>query len=444
MFSKFQSFLEKFVGPVAQKMSESKTIQALTNGMMAVLPVSLGVAFIAIVGNFPIEAWQNFLWNIGLGQVIQDTINITSGLYAIYIVCTIAYETAKIEDENPVTCTILSLAFFLILAPQIQMDIGGGEFIPVLQTSSIGSDGIFVGMIVAIAVTRFYAYLMKKNLKIKLPESVPTMVTDSLSPTFVAMIIFVIAFALKAVLSMTAFGDAMTFVNTMITQPITAVGVTPLSVVLIFTFANLLWFFGIHPSAIINIFYAIAAPVLIANVNAFLAGEPLPYLEVLFMLSIIMVGGTGNTIGLAINMLFAKSERFKALNKVSFVPSIFNINEPLIFGVPVMLNPIFFIPLMLSTAVGGIIVHLFYKIGFLSYINPTVELPWVTPPVIVEWFVGGFKFAAVIAVVVVALTLLYLPFFKMADKNALKEEEELKKVNHKSADENAVKQEVRA
>ena len=423
MFSKFQNFLEKFVGPLAQKMSESKLIQSLTNGMMAVLPVSLGVAFISIVGNFPIEAWQNFLWEIGLGQPIQDLINITSGLYAIYIVCTIAYETAKIEEENPITCLILSLAFFLVLVPQIPMEVASEQFTTVITTASIGSDGIFVGMIVAICVTRLYSYLMKREfLKIKLPESVPPMVTNSLSPTFVAMIIFVVAFIVKVLFMFTPFGDAMTAVNTLITTPITAVGVTPLSVVLIFTFANLLWFFGIHPSAIINLFYAIAAPVFIANVGAFLNGQSLPNIEVLFMLSIIMVGGTGNTIGLAINMLFAKSERFKALKNLAFIPSVFNINEPLIFGVPVMLNPIFFLPLILSTAVGGAVIHLFYKIGFLNYINPTVELPWVTPHVITEWFIGGFKFAAAMVVVVVALTLLYLPFFKIADKKALEEE----------------------
>lgn len=431
MFSKFQNFLERFVGPLAQKMADSKLIQALTNGMMAVLPVSLGVAFIAIVGNFPIEAWQNFLWNAGLGQPIQDLINITSGLYAIYIVCTIAYETAKIEEENPITCIILSLAFFLILVPQIPMEVAAEGFVTVITTASIGSEGIFVGMIVAICITRLYSYLIKKDfLRIKLPESVPPMVTDSLSPTFVAMIIFVIAFIVKVAFSFTSFGDAMTAINTVITTPITTVGVTPISVVLIFTFANLLWFFGIHPSAIINIFYAIAAPVFVTNVGAFLAGQPLPHFEVMFMLSIIMVGGTGNTLGLAINMLFAKSERFKALKKLTVVPSIFNINEPLIFGVPVMLNPIFFLPLILSTAVGGGIIHFFYKIGFLNYINPTVELPWVTPPVILEWFESGFRFAAVMVVVIAALTLLYLPFFKIADKKALEEEKmEMQGVN---------------
>lgn len=423
MFFKFQQFLEKFVEPIATKMSESKLIQSLTNGMMAVLPVSLGVAFIAIVGNFPIEAWQNFLVNTGLMPMIQDLINITSGLYSIYIVCTIAYETSKIEGENPITSVILSLAFFLILVPQIQMGVGEEEFITVIKTSSIGSDGIFVGMIVAIVVTRLYSYLMKKNLKIKLPESVPPMVTDSLSPTFVAMFIFVIAFIVKVLFNLTPYGDAMTFINTVVTAPITAVGVTPVSIVLIFTFANLLWFFGIHPSPIINIFYAIAAPCFIANINSFLAGQPLPYFEMSFMISIIMVGGTGNTIGLAINMLFAKSERFKALKKLVFIPSIFNINEPLIFGVPVMLNPIFFLPLILSVAVGAGIIHFFYSVGFLNFINPLIELPWVTPPIIIEWIVGGFRFAAVMVIVIVALTLLYLPFFKMADKKALEEEQ---------------------
>ncbi|MGV2644004.1 PTS sugar transporter subunit IIC, partial [Clostridium perfringens] len=149
---------------------------------------------------------------------------------------------------------------------------------------------------------------------------------DSLSPTFVAMIIFVLAFVVKAIFIFTPYGNAMDFVNTVITNPITNVGVTPLSIVLIFTFANILWFFGVHPSAIINIFYAVAAPVLVANVGAFLAGEPLPYLEMLFMLSILMIGGTGNTLGLAISMLFAKSERFKSMRKLTLIPSIFNLN----------------------------------------------------------------------------------------------------------------------
>lgn len=421
--SKFQSILERLVGPLAEKMSANKTIQAITNGMMAVLPVSLGVAFIAIVGQFPFEPWQLFLSDIGLTQVIADFVNITTGLYAIYIVITIAYECAKIEKVSPITPTILSLAFFLILVPQHQMVVGKDMVSTMITTSSIGSDGIFVAMAVAILVTKFYAYMMHREMfLIKLPASVPPMVSDSLRPTFVAMIIFMLAFIIKAGFTFSPFGDVIGFINTIITAPLTAIGSSPLSVVLVFTFANLLWFFGIHPAAIINLFYAVTAPIFIYNIEAFLGGQAQPYFEFMFMLSIIMVGGTGNTIGLAINMLRAKSERFKALRGLTFVPSIFNINEPIIFGVPVMLNPIFFIPLVSSVAVAGGIIHLFYSMGVLNYLNPTVELPWVMPPVLQQFIISGIAFALVMVVVIIALTLLYYPFFKIADKKALEEE----------------------
>lgn len=120
--------------------------------MMAVLPVSLGVAFIAIVGNFPIPIWQEFLTSIGLAPIIQEVIAMTSGLYAVYIVCTIAYETAKMEKQNPITSVILSLAFFLILVPQFAVKLGGEETI-VIKTASIGTDGIFVAILVGLGVT---------------------------------------------------------------------------------------------------------------------------------------------------------------------------------------------------------------------------------------------------------------------------------------------------
>ena len=425
MFYKFQRFLEKFIGPIAERMQKSKVIQALTNGMMAVLPVSLGVAFIAIVGNFPIPIWQEFLTSIGLAPIIQEVIAMTSGLYAVYIVCTIAYETAKMEKQNPITSVILSLAFFLILVPQFAVKLGGEETI-VIKTASIGTDGIFVAILVGLGVTMLYSYLMKKEfLRIKLPDSVPTMVTDSLSPTFVAMIIFVVALLVKAIFTYTGSGDAMSFLTELVSKPIASLGQSPMTVIVVFTLANLLWFFGIHPSPIINIFFAVMAPVFLANINAFIAGQALPYPEIMFFSSIIMVGGTGNTIGLAFCMLRAKSERYKSLGKLGVVPSIFNINEPLIFGVPIMLNPIFFIPLVSSTAVGGLVLHLFYKVGFLNYYNPTVELPWATPPVVAETFYGGIRFGLAMIAVVIALTLLYYPFFRMADERAVKEEQTL-------------------
>lgn len=408
MFEKFQSNLERFIGPIANKMAESKTIQSVTNGMMAILPVTLGVAFIIIVGQLPVPAWQDLLTQWGIAPIVTELANVTSGLYGLYIVVTIAYETAKIEETNPITAIVLSLGFFLILCPQIAMPSSDGFTSYALGTGSLGSDGIFVGMVLALFVTKFYAYLMRKNkITIKLPDTVPPMVSDSLSPTFVAMFIFIIAFALKVGFTFSPFGDILAFVNTIITAPIAALGSSPFSVIVIFTFANLLWFFGIHPAAIINLFYAITAPIYIAAIEAFLQGTPVPYLEFLFMSSIIMLGGTGNTIGLAFDMLTAKSARYKAMRPLTLIPSLFNINEPLIFGLPIMLNPIYFIPFMLSVLVPGIIIHISFSIGFLNYMNPVIELPWVMPPVIANFIVGGLNFAIVVFICIVALALLY-------------------------------------
>lgn len=430
MFEKFQSMLEKFVGPIASKMAENKTIQAVTNGMMSMLPVTLGVAFIAIIGQLPVPAWQNFLTQIGVAPLVTQLANVTSGLYAMYVVITIAYETAKIEESNKITAVVLSVAVFLILCPQIETITPDGMTAYSLGISSLGSEGIFVGMLTSLFVTKFYTFMVKKNkLTIKLPDTVPPMVSDSLSPTFVALFIFLIAFALKIGFVFSPFGDILNFVNTIITAPISSLGSSPLSVIIIFTFANLLWFFGIHPAAIINLFYAITAPIYMANIEAFLQGVPMPYAEFMFVSSIIMIGGTGNTIGLAFDMLTSKSERYKAMRPLTFIPSLFNINEPLIFGLPIMLNPIYFIPLMLSVVVPGIIIHLFYSIGFLSYINPVVELPWVMPPVIANFIVGGMQFAVVMIVCIVALAILYYPFFKMADNKHLAEEKAMEDRN---------------
>ncbi len=430
MFEKFQSMLEKFVGPIASKMAENKTIQAVTNGMMSMLPVTLGVAFIAIIGQLPVPAWQNFLTQIGVAPLVTQLANVTSGLYAMYVVITIAYETAKIEESNKITAVVLSVAVFLILCPQIETITPDGMTAYSLGISSLGSEGIFVGMLTSLFVTKFYTFMVKKNkLTIKLPDTVPPMVSDSLSPTFVALFIFLIAFALKIGFAFSPFGDILNFVNTIITAPISSLGSSPLSVIIIFTFANLLWFFGIHPAAIINLFYAITAPIYMANIEAFLQGVPMPYAEFMFVSSIIMIGGTGNTIGLAFDMLTSKSERYKAMRPLTFIPSLFNINEPLIFGLPIMLNPIYFIPLMLSVVVPGIIIHLFYSIGFLSYINPVVELPWVMPPVIANFIVGGMQFAVVMIVCIVALAILYYPFFKMADNKHLAEEKAMEDRN---------------
>jgi len=192
--------------------------------------------------------------------------------------------------------------------------------------------------------------------------------------------------------------------------------------IIVFTLITFGWFFGIHPSAMMSAYLPVMMTAGIANLEAFLAGDPMPFLHFSAVMGIIAVGGTGGTLGLAFLMLRAKSERFKVLGKMAFVPSLFNINEPLIFGIPLLLNPIFFVPMVLSIPLAGLVVSIFYNLGFYSNLNPTVSLPWIMPSFIGAFLVGGWKMFVAIICVIVALGFLYYPFFKIVDKQASAEE----------------------
>lgn len=392
MFNKLQSFLEKFIGPIATKLNESLIVKGLSSGMMRTMPITLGVAVFAILVNLPIQPWLDFLINSGLSVVTQEIINVTMSMLAIYVVISVSSCYAKVNGESGLTASLISTGAFLCLMPQTVEGTDG--IISALQTSYLGSNGIFVAMLIALLITNIYCWLCKKNIMLKLPDSVPPMVSQSMSPTFVSMIIFVIVLLVKYVVYLTPYGNVFDMLNSTVTQPILNVGGSPLALIGLYTFTNLLWFFGIHPSPIVSVYTPVLITCMTANVEAFMAGTSsanLPHLVFMVVFITMNMGGNGNTLGLAIAMVNAKSERFKAMFKLSFIPCLFNINEPMVFGVPLMLNPIFFIPMVLTTPITGLLE-------------------------------GGIMLAIVPLVCILANVILYYPFFKIADNQALKEE----------------------
>ncbi len=421
-FDKLQGFLEKFIGPVAQKLNESDLIGGLSSGMMRTLPITLGVSLFAILVNLPIAPWQSFLESTGLYVVTQEILSATMSMLAVYIVISVAYSYANIKKESGMTAAILSTGAFLCLMPQSIEGKDGA--ISAISANYLGSNGIFVAIVTALAISSLYIWLVKKKLTIKLPDSVPPMVSESLSPAFVAIIIFAFVLVVKFLFYLTPFGNIFDFVTEIISKPVMNVGSSPWVLIALYTFTNVLWFFGIHPSPIVNMYTPVLIAAITGNVESYMAGEELPYLALMTVFICMNLGGNGNTIGLAIDMLTAKSERFKAMSKLSLVPSIFNINEPMVFGVPLMLNPIFFIPMALTTPITGIIAYVLYKIGFSSAFNPTVSAPWIMPGPITGFLEGGILTALIVCVCIVANMILYFPFFRMADKQALKEEQE--------------------
>lgn len=336
-FDKFQRGLEKVVGPFATAVANSRYIKALTEGFMYTMPITLGVAAIAVLANLPIPAWTQFLQSIGIYATALEVVSLTLSLLAIYVVGAIGYAFTKNEGENGAIGAVMSMAAFIILIPVQTFTNKAGAAVSTIATSYLGSDGIFLAIILGLVIPAFYCFLMKKNLKLKLPDSVPPMVSQSLAPTFVAMILITSVFAVLS--------------------------------------------------------------------------------------SCIQIGGAGNTLGLCIASFFGKSEKYKTMRKLVAPANLFNINEPAIFGFPIMLNPIYLIPMIFSAPVKGLLV-----LGLLKFIpvsfNPTISMPWVTPGFVTAFFQGGVPLLVIWFLSLGIDFLMYLPFFLIDDKNALRQEQE--------------------
>ncbi len=420
-FDKLQTVMEKVISPIAKKMNENKVIKALASGMIATMPVSLGVAAICVLVTLPIPGWTDIVNSAGFSYIGNEIMSVTLSALAIYLVINVAYNYAQAEGENGMTAATISLGIFLMMMPVFIE--GKDYFLQAIETKYIGSDGIFVGMLISVLSSMAYCKLCKKNLKLKLPESVPPMVTNSLSPIFIAIIMFTFMAVVKYLFYISPYNNIFNFFNSIIAAPILKFGATPAAIIAVYTFAGLMWFFGVHPSPIISTYGVVLTTAMTANIEAFNAGNVLPYLSYYIIYLCLFFSGTGNTLGLTLCFSKAKSERYKSMKAISLVPNLFNINEPVIFGTPVILNPIFLIPMILNTLLPGLLGWAVTSFVTIS-INPTIEMPWVTPTFITAFIQGGIPLFLLILGCIVLTTIVWYPFFKIADDEALKEEME--------------------
>ena len=415
------TWMNEHLAPIAGRMGQNKVLQAISQGMVMTMPLTIGMAVVAIIINLPIPGLSDWMQSSGVSAAANEMINSSMSLLAIYVSFLIAYVYAKNDGMNGVTAGTLSMASFLMLVPSTIV-IDEETTLNAYQQNYLGSDGLFVAIILAICVAASFGWLTRKDIKLKLPDSVPPMVSDSLSPAFTAMIIFAAVFFIKWGLSLTSFGNVFELIKKVVSAPLMNFGATPAAMIAIMSIANLCWFFGVHPSSVTSVYVPVFITVTMANIAQFQAGEPLTDAKYLMLYNCLFFGGTGNTIALCIDMFFAKSEKFKAMRKLMFLPNLFNITEPVIFGVPVMLNPLFFVPLVLSCVVPGVVGLALLNILPIAY-NPTVQLPWVMPTFITAFMQGGVLYMLTILACMAVTCVLWYPFFKVADLQAYEEEQ---------------------
>lgn len=420
----FQKWLEKFLVPISTKLGQNKILQSISSGMVMTLPVTIGASVFSIFASFPIKGVADWFNQIGITSSMTAIVNGSMNILALFIAFTIAYSYTQKSDGNGVIAGLFSLSSFFILAPQ---SVGTGKkVVNAFQMNYLGSEGIIVAIILSVLIGMYYTRLSKnKKLVIKLPDSVPSMVSSSIEPLLIGIIIYITVFIVRAVFDFTPFGNVFDFVNQIITTPLLHIGGSPLTLILLFVLSNILFTFGIHPAAIQSVIMPLVISMMVSSAPAFQEGKTIPYLENLVVFAFANNDAAGATLSLiVVGLILGKSKRYREFFKISSVPNLFNINEPVVFGLPIVLNPILFIPFALSTFISGGMALLAVKIGFITSYNPSLGMgmPWTMPKVISNVMVMGWQGGVIWVINFILMCLLYVPFFKIIDQQALREE----------------------
>lgn len=427
--SKLQGFMDGKLIPFANRFGSNKVIRAISAGLMYTLPLTLGASIFSILAAFPIPAVNKWLASAGLSAQFSSVMGGTLNIIALLIAFSIPYVYTKLLDKpntNPLMAAFLSVSAFIILMPQ---SVGAGkDQIAALSYNYLGSSAMFVAIVLGLIISRLYVLLSQTNkLRIRMPEGVPSMVSQSFEPILISVIILILIVTLRISMSYTVFGNVFNVIQFLIADPLAKLASSVPLLILIGIFANLLFFFGIHPNAINSALVPILMAMTLANVKAFTAGTVLPYKTVMIVNAFLNNDGVGSTLSLLIAaFIVAKSKRYRSFSKIALVPNLFNINEPVIFGFPIMLNPILFFPFAISTLITGIIGYIGAATGFISYYNPVLGLGlaslWTIPKVISSFFVMGWQGFVLRLFAFVVMVLVYMPFVKVLDRTELASE----------------------
>lgn len=425
MMEKFQAAMEKTLIPVANKLSANKVLRAISRGFSALLPIIMVGAIASLLSGLNIDAYQNLITSTGLKPVISLVSTYTTNMIALYAVFSIGKAMAdQLEcKEQSTLAGIITLAMFLLVIPT---GVGEGEAAvsAAISTSHFGAAGLFTAMILGIVVPLIYNLFIKYHIVIKMPDGVPPQIANGFSAIIPALALTVLFVIVRQLCTLTSFGTLNDLIYGLLRAPLSSLTESPVTFVILLLLCNILWFFGIHGGMVTMSFLSMLymAPAM-ENLEALAAGQPLPNLLTnTWWFTFSQLGGSGGIIGLAVCMLFfAKSQRYKALGKIAILPALCSISEPLVFGVPLVLNVVMLIPMILSPLLCFGTSYLLTVLGVLPYLNG-IQLSTGTPVVLAGFLAGGVPAAIWQVVLVVLQFAVYFPFFRIVDKQALEAE----------------------
>lgn len=402
--------MEKYVMPVANKLGNECHLRAIRDAFMSLLPINFMGGIAAVLSSLPFLPGDS---------VVFSWINaLTLGAMSIYVCIGIIHflcKSRKIESFLPI---LLGVCGFLMLVME-PMSLGWDG--KVVEISYMDGKGLIASMLIAILTADLYCYMRKREFgKISLPDTVPASLSDvfaSIVPGAILLLLYTVIFML-----VNAAGTTLPKLIYGILSPslkaVDNLGFT----IFITLFVHIFWFFGIHDAALSGVLSPIRDGNLSINAAAHAAGQALPNIFTTpFWVYFVAIGGCGSVLALCVMLCRSKSKQLKTIGRLGIVPAFFNISEPVIFGLPLMLNPVFFIPFLLTSALNGGIAFLTMQVGFIG--KSFAMLSWQMPSVIGAFLsTMDWKAPVLIVALMVLDGIVYYPFFKIYEKNLVKEE----------------------
>lgn len=427
LFDKFNVFLEEKFMPVAAKVGGQKHIQAIRDGLVLSMPLTIAGSIFLILAFLPISGYYDFMAGIfgdaWMGKVLYP-VRATFDIMAIFGCIGVSYRLAEKNKVDCLSSVALALMTFMILTPfKVSFMDKTVEAIPLMYT---GSAGLFGAIISAIISVEVYTWFIRKNIVIKMPENVPPAVAKSFVALIPTLVLMIGTLVIRLILENTSLQNVHELLKVILTTPLKALVGSWWGLAIIIAIIQLFWIAGLHGSTII---LGMIGPVLglLGDQNrlAYEAGTEIPnIIGGPFFDIFISLGGGGGTFALAFLLAFvSRSRQLKEIGKISIGAAFFNINEPIIFGLPIVMNPYLIIPFFITPLVTGLIGYFSVAVGLLPKL-PGISVPWTTPPLISGYLasIGSFRYVILQIILIVIGMIIYLPFFKAFDNKTLEDE----------------------
>ncbi|MFV0447124.1 MAG: PTS sugar transporter subunit IIC [Vibrio sp.] len=424
LYDRMVHVIEQKITPIAGKIGQQKYVTSIRDGFIAALPFMIVGSFM-LVFIFPpfspdtswgfARAWLDF--SASYRDELMLPFNLSMGVMTIFISVGIGSSLARHHNLDAVTTGLLALMAFLLVAAPLKDGM--------ISMQYFSGQGIFTAIITALYSTELYAYLKRNNVTIKLPPEVPTGVARSFEILIPVLAIILTLHPLNLFIEAQT-GMIIPQAIMSLLQPLVSASDSLPAVLLAVFVCQILWFAGIHGALIVT---GIMNPFWMANLStnqaAMAAGEAIPHIFLQgFWDHYLLIGGVGSTLPLAFLLMRSKAVHLRTIGKLGSVPGLFNINEPILFGAPIIMNPVFFLPFILVPMFNATLAWFAVDSGLVARVVSLT--PWTTPGPIGASWAANWALSPVFMCCVCMLmsAVLYFPFLKAYEKTLLEQEEQ--------------------